>query len=81
MSKSCDTASKYSFPWQVSEHASWSSQYYGRIISAALAAVDAPPDLVQIVTGCGPAFAPEKRQRLAVGYLFNHLGALDLQVC
>ncbi len=26
---------------QVSEHASWSTQYYGRIISAALAAVGA----------------------------------------
>ncbi len=40
---------------QVSEHASWSSLYYGRIISAALAAVGAPPDLVQIVTGYGDA--------------------------
>ena len=36
---------------QVSEHATWSSRYYGRIIAAALAAVGAPPDLVQIVTG------------------------------
>lgn len=38
---------------KVSEHASWSSQYYGRIIAAALAATGAPADLVQIVTGCG----------------------------
>ena len=40
---------------QVSEHASWSSRYYGRIIAAALAAVRAPPDLVQIVTGYADA--------------------------
>lgn len=43
---------------KVSEHASWSSLYYGRIISAALAAAGAPSDLVQIVTGyaeCGGA--------------------------
>ncbi|EIE25874.1 ALDH-like protein [Coccomyxa subellipsoidea C-169] len=40
---------------KVSEHASWSSQYYGRIISAALQAVGAPVDLVQIVTGYAEA--------------------------
>ncbi len=40
---------------KVSEHASWSSGYYGRIISAALAAAGAPADLVQIVTGYGEA--------------------------
>ncbi|KAK9916194.1 hypothetical protein WJX75_009917 [Coccomyxa subellipsoidea] len=40
---------------KVSEHASWSSQYYGRIISAALQAVGAPADLVQIVTGYAEA--------------------------
>lgn len=40
---------------QVSEHASWSSQYYGRVISAALEAVGAPRDLVQIITGYGEA--------------------------
>lgn len=40
---------------QVSEHASWSAKYYGRVIAAALAACHAPPDLVQIVTGYGEA--------------------------
>lgn len=40
---------------QVSEHASWSSLYYGRIIKAALQAAGAPEDLVQIVTGYGEA--------------------------
>ena len=39
----------------MSEHATWSSRYYGRIIAAALAAVGAPPDLVQIVTGYADA--------------------------
>ncbi|CAL8470086.1 g9628 [Coccomyxa elongata] len=40
---------------KVSEHASWSSQFYGRIISATLQAVGAPADLVQIVTGYAEA--------------------------
>jgi len=40
---------------KVSEHASWSAKYYGRVIAAALAACHAPPDLVQIVTGYGEA--------------------------
>ena len=40
---------------KVSEHASWSVNYYQRIISAGLAAVGAPNDLVQIVTGYGEA--------------------------
>jgi acyl-CoA reductase-like NAD-dependent aldehyde dehydrogenase len=40
---------------KVSEHASWSSGFYGRVISAALAAAGAPADLVQIVTGYGEA--------------------------
>lgn len=40
---------------KVSEHASWSTGYYGRLISAALAAAGAPADLVQIVTGYGEA--------------------------
>jgi acyl-CoA reductase-like NAD-dependent aldehyde dehydrogenase len=40
---------------QVSEHASWSTGYYGRFIQAALAAAGAPPDLVQFVTGYGEA--------------------------
>jgi acyl-CoA reductase-like NAD-dependent aldehyde dehydrogenase len=44
-----------SFGKQVSEHASWSSLYYGRIIAAALAAVGAPADLVQIVRGYAEA--------------------------
>lgn len=39
----------------MSEHASWSSRYYGRIVAAALAAAGAPPDLVQIVTGYADA--------------------------
>lgn len=42
-------------PAQVSEHASWSAGYYGRMISAALAAAGAPEGLVQIVTGYGEA--------------------------
>ncbi|KAL3154777.1 hypothetical protein ABBQ38_011323 [Trebouxia sp. C0009 RCD-2024] len=40
---------------KVSEHASWSSLYYGRIITAALASVGAPENLVQIVTGYAEA--------------------------
>jgi acyl-CoA reductase-like NAD-dependent aldehyde dehydrogenase len=36
---------------KVSEYATWSSNYYGRAIRAALAAAGAPVDLVQIVTG------------------------------
>jgi acyl-CoA reductase-like NAD-dependent aldehyde dehydrogenase len=39
---------------KVSEHATWSSQYYGRIIDAALEAVGAPAGLVQIITGFEP---------------------------
>ena len=42
-------------PPQVSEHASWSSGYYGQVIKEALAAAGAPTDLVQIVTGYGEA--------------------------
>lgn len=40
---------------KVSEYATWSSQYYGRVIDAALDAVGAPRDLVQIITGYGEA--------------------------
>ncbi|GIL81328.1 hypothetical protein Vretifemale_10395 [Volvox reticuliferus] len=40
---------------KVSEHASWSTGYYGRMIEAALEAAGAPADLVQIVTGYGEA--------------------------
>ena len=36
---------------KVSEYASWSSRYCGRVIDAALDAVGAPRDLVQIITG------------------------------
>jgi acyl-CoA reductase-like NAD-dependent aldehyde dehydrogenase len=36
---------------KVSEHASWSSHYFQAIIDAALAAVDAPKGLIQIITG------------------------------
>lgn len=36
---------------KVSEFASWSTKYYGRIIQAALKAVGAPPDLVQFAVG------------------------------
>jgi acyl-CoA reductase-like NAD-dependent aldehyde dehydrogenase len=39
----------------VSEHASWSIGYYGRIVSAALAAAGAPQHLVSFVTGYGDA--------------------------
>ena len=39
----------------MSEHASWSADYYGRVIDAALEAAGAPPGLVQIVTGYGDA--------------------------
>ena len=38
---------------KVSEHASWSANFYSRFLEAALAACGAPPDLVQIVTGFG----------------------------
>lgn len=40
---------------QVSEHASWSAGYYGRMINAVLATAGAPPDLVQFVTGYAEA--------------------------
>jgi hypothetical protein len=36
---------------KVSEHASWSSQYYQAVIDAALEAAGAPPNLVQLITG------------------------------
>ena len=36
---------------QVSEHASWSGCFYLRIIQAALAAVGAPDNLVDVITG------------------------------
>jgi len=38
---------------KVSEHASWSIGYYGRMIGACLDAVGAPRDLVQFVVGYG----------------------------
>ena len=38
---------------KVSEYASWSAGYYGRVIEACLDACGAPPGLVQIVTGYG----------------------------
>jgi len=38
---------------KVSEHASWSANFYSRFLEAALAACGAPTDLVQIVTGFG----------------------------
>merc|ERR1719478_862540 len=40
---------------KVSEYASWSTKYYGRVIQACLKAVGAPPDLVQFSTGYGEA--------------------------
>lgn len=36
---------------QVSEHASWSGCFYLRIIQAALSAVGAPENLVEVITG------------------------------
>jgi len=42
-------------PPQVSEHASWSAGYYGRMIDAVLKAGGAPPNLVQFVTGYAEA--------------------------
>merc|ERR1719221_2135264 len=36
---------------KVSEFASWSTRYYGRVIQACLQAVGAPLDLVQFATG------------------------------
>ncbi|KAJ1632912.1 Aldehyde/histidinol dehydrogenase, partial [Pavlovales sp. CCMP2436] len=41
------------FVVKVSEYASWSTRYYGRIIEECLKAAGAPCDLVQIVTGFG----------------------------
>lgn len=41
----------------MSEHASWSLNYYSKIITAALAAAGAPQHLVQFVTGYGDAGA------------------------
>lgn len=46
---------KPSCTYQVSEHASWSAGYYGRMINNVLAAGGAPPDLVQFVTGYAEA--------------------------
>eukprot|EP00667_Euglena_gracilis_P005457 EG_transcript_5491 len=40
---------------KVSEYASWSTKYYGRVIAACLKAAGAPEGLVQIVTGYGEA--------------------------
>lgn len=41
----------YTFLVQVSEYASWSGLFYFRIIQAALAAVGAPENLVDVITG------------------------------
>ncbi|CAJ1963190.1 unnamed protein product [Sphenostylis stenocarpa] len=38
---------------KVSEHASWSGCFYFRIIQSALAAIGAPEDLVEVITGFG----------------------------
>eukprot|EP00929_Paragymnodinium_shiwhaense_P070265 TRINITY_DN3558_c0_g1_i1.p1 TRINITY_DN3558_c0_g1~~TRINITY_DN3558_c0_g1_i1.p1 ORF type:complete len:637 (+),score=98.99 TRINITY_DN3558_c0_g1_i1:70-1911(+) len=38
---------------KVSEYASWSTKYYGRVIKECLKAVGAPADLVQFATGYG----------------------------
>ncbi|KAH1243553.1 Aldehyde dehydrogenase 22A1 [Glycine max] len=37
----------------ISEHASWSGCFYFRIIQSALAAIGAPEDLVEVITGYG----------------------------
>lgn len=42
---------------KASEHTSWSTKYYGDVITAALRAAGAPTDLVQIITGYGDAGA------------------------
>lgn len=42
---------------KVSEHTSWSSQYYGRFVAEALRRTGHNPDLVQTVTGFGDAGA------------------------
>lgn len=36
---------------KVSEHASWSAQFFQKLVDAALAAAEAPEGLVQILTG------------------------------
>lgn len=38
---------------KISEHASWSGCFYFRIIQSALAAIGAPEDLVEVITGFG----------------------------
>ncbi len=43
---------------KVSEYASWSSEYYERIIHAALDAVGAPRDLVSVVCGFAGTSSP-----------------------
>jgi len=40
---------------KVSEYASWSVEFYAQAVRASLKAVDAPEDLVQIITGFGEA--------------------------
>ena len=47
---------------KVSEHAAWSSRFYGRLIRACLAAAGAPVDLVQLVTGFGETGAALTRE-------------------
>uniref|UniRef100_A0A7S2IDS3 Aldehyde dehydrogenase domain-containing protein n=1 Tax=Haptolina brevifila TaxID=156173 RepID=A0A7S2IDS3_9EUKA len=47
---------------KVSEHAAWSSRFYGRMIKECLAVAGAPADLVQLVTGYGDTGAALTRQ-------------------
>jgi len=47
---------------KVSEHAGWSSRFYARLVQQCLAAANAPPDLVQLVTGYGAAGAALTRE-------------------
>jgi len=55
---------------KVSEFASWSTGYYGRVIQACLKAVGAPPDLVQFAIGyaeTGSALVSEADKVIFVG--------------
>ena len=56
---------------KVSEHASWSAQFYQRLVDAALAAAGAPPGLVQILTGTILLPQPELLIQCACGPVDN----------
>ena len=62
---------------QVSEHASWSSKYYGRIISAALAAVgEAWLPAASIYTAQGLRLTAVNEMHCQIASVYSHRPAL-----